>query len=93
MYSSNLKGATDKDVSGTGPYEVLKRSRADLPGVGLCVPSGEGAVIKGEGDCPGFSRLKQNLLETLEVLDGLSIRAGAREANVCLGDNSMDNNN
>ena len=65
MHSNILEGPTDKDVSGAGPYEVLEGPRADLPGVGLCVPPGEGTVIKGEGDCPGFPRLKQNLLEAL----------------------------
>ena len=85
-----LEGAPDGDVPGAGSYEVLEGPRADLPGVGLGVPSGEGAIVKGEGDCPGFPGLEKDLLESLEVLDGLPVHARAWEADVCLGGNSME---
>ena len=85
-----LEGSPDSYVPGARPYEVLEGSRADLPGVGLGVPSGEGAVVKGEGDSPGLSGLEEDLLEALEVLDGLAVHARAGEGDVGLGGNSME---
>ena len=39
---------------------------------------------------PGFSRLEGDLLESLEVLDRLTVHASAGEGDVGLGDNSIE---
>ena len=67
-----LECSPDRDVPGTAPNEVLEGSRADLPGMGLGVPTGEGAVVKGEGDSPGrrFNRENFSLNNALKFNHG-----------------------
>ena len=65
-----VEGQTAGNVRCGGACQGLKLSRFGFPGTGLLFVEREGRTVDGKGDLLCLARLKEDLLEGFQFLDG-----------------------